>query len=99
MITYEQFLADTEVEDIRVLNLLSQGQRIQFNDLAQATAMGERVARLEDAGLVLRWTHSRERVDGAIWHGFDGLVDPVAAAYLARAASERVVLSRNPLPA
>lgn len=98
MITYNEFLANAEAEDIRVMNLLSQGQRIRFNDAAEADAMFQRIARLDTAGFVLRASRSYERIDNTLWQVFDGLIDPIAATYLARAASERVQLSRLPLP-
>ncbi|WFC43169.1 hypothetical protein [Pseudoxanthomonas sp. SE1] len=98
MISYEDFLTNAEPEDIRVMNLLSQGQTISFEDSSEAEAMFQRIARLDGAGFVLRASRHYERVDGVLWQRFEGLIDPVAANYLARAASERVQLSREPLP-
>jgi len=98
MISYEDFLTNADSEDIRVMNLLSQGQTISFNDGGEAEAMFQRVVRLDSAGFILRASRHYERVDGVLWQRFDGLIDPVAANYLARAASERVQLSRDPLP-
>jgi hypothetical protein len=99
MITYDQFLANAEAEDIRVLNLLSQGQEIKFNDGAEADAMFQRIVRLDSAGFVLRVTRAYFRIDGMLWQSFTALIDPVASTYLAQAAAERVQLSRLPLPA
>lgn len=99
MIDYATFLAQAQAEDIRVLNLLSMGQSLQFNVAADADAMFQRIARLDDAGFVLRASRIYERRDGVIWQRFEALIDPMASTYLARAASERVLLSRSPLPA
>jgi hypothetical protein len=99
MIDYTTFLAQAQAEDIRVLNLLSMGQSLQFNATAEADAMFQRIVRLDDAGFVLRASRHYERRDGVRWQILEALIDPIAATYLARAASERVLLSRVPLPA
>lgn len=98
MITYDQFLANAQPEDIRVLNLFAMGQRIQHTDTAEADGLVQRIARLDTAGFLLRTTRGYERKEGVLWQTFEGFVDPQAASYLARAASERVQLSRLPLP-
>lgn len=98
MISYDQFVATIEAEDIRVLNLFAMGQRPTFNDTVEGDAMLARAMRLFDAGLLLRPTLSWEKRDGATWRIFEGFVDPAAAAYLARIASERVLIHRDPLP-
>lgn len=97
MIDYPQFLANADSEDIRVMNLLSQGQTVSFSDAAEADAMFARIARLDEAGFVVRASRHYERVDGTLWQRFEGLIEPVAAGYLAKAASERVLLSRDPI--
>ncbi|WP_296280537.1 hypothetical protein [Pseudoxanthomonas sp.] len=98
MISYEQFLALAEGEDIRVLNLLSQGQVIQFDNAADADVMQARIDRLDTAEFLLRATRHRDLRDGVRWHVFEAIVDPVASTYVAKAAAERVALSREPLP-
>lgn len=98
MITYEEFLANAEAEDIRILNLLSQGQEIKFTDGAEADTMFQRVVRLDTAGFIVEASRSYRRIDGVLWQTFSALIDPVASTYLARAASERILLSRLPLP-
>lgn len=99
MITYDQFIANAEPEDIRVLNLLSQGQEIKFSVAADADAMFQRLVRLESAGFLLRTNRAYYRVDGVLWQSFTALIEPAASVYLAQAASERLALSRDPLPA
>lgn len=98
MLSYPEFLAQTPIDDVRLLNLISQGQQIKFDNAPEADAMYEQLNRLEQDGLLLRFERSYERVDGVRWYLFEGIVDPVAAVYLANAASERLVLSRDPLP-
>lgn len=97
MITYDQFLANAEAEDIRVLNLLSQGQEIRFTDAVAADTFFQRVLRLDTAGFLLEASRKYRRIDGVLWQAFTAIIDPAASAYLARAASERVQLSRLPL--
>lgn len=98
MISYEQFLQLAESEDIRVLNLLSQGQLQKFDNPAEADQMQARVDRLEAAGFLLRATRHREIREGVVWHSFEALIEPVASTYVAKAAAERVQLSRELLP-
>ena len=50
MISYEDFLANADAEDIRVMNLLSQGQTISFNDGGEAEAMFQRIVRRVQSG-------------------------------------------------
>jgi hypothetical protein len=99
VITYAEFLANAQPEDIRVMNLLAQGQKLEFNDPAEAESMFQQILRLDTAGFVLRTARVFERRSGVLWQSFDALIDPVASTYLAKAASERVLLSREPLPA
>lgn len=98
MITYAEFLANAQPEDIRVMNLLAQGQKLEFNDPAEAESMFQQILRLDSAGFVLRAARVYERRSGVLWQSFEALIDPVASTYLAKAASERVLLSREPLP-
>ena len=98
MISYDEFIANASADDIRILNLFAMGQKIEFNDPAQADAMFAQVERLDAAGFVIRAHRGYERRAGALWQTFEAFIEPVAANYLARAASERVQLSREPLP-
>lgn len=99
MIDYPTFLQLAEAEDIRVMNLLSQGQPLEFVDPAEADSMFLRILRLDEAGFVLRLSRHYSRRDGVVWQTFEALIEPGASTFLARAASERVQLSRDPLPA
>jgi hypothetical protein len=98
VITYADFIANADAEDIRVMNLLSMGQRLEFVDDTEAEAMFARIARLDGAGFIIEATRKFQRRDGALWQMFDAVIEPAAAAYLARAAAERVQLSREVLP-
>lgn len=98
MISYAEFLALAQPEDIRVLNLLAQGQKLEFNNPAEADAMFQQFERLDSAGFIIRFNRAYERRSGVLWQSFDALVEPVASIYLATAASERVLYSRDPLP-
>lgn len=98
MIRYDDFIANASAEDIRVLNLFAMGQRIEFNDPVQADAMFAQVERLDAAGFIIRANRGYERRSNVLWQTFEAFIEPVAANYLARAASERVQLSREPLP-
>ena len=72
---------------------------IDANDPAEADAMFLRILRLDEAGFVLRISRHFTRREGVVWQGFEALIEPAASTYLATAASERVRLSRDPLPA
>lgn len=98
MIDYATFLALAEAEDIRVLNLLAQGHKLQFNVAEEAEAMQARIDRLDAAGFVVRDSRHRERRSDGLWIIFEALIEPAASIYVANAASERVQLSRDPLP-
>lgn len=98
MIDYPTFLQLAESEDIRVMNLLSQGQTLEFDEPAEADAMFLRILRLDEAGFIVRLSRHYTRRDGIVWQGFEALIEPSASTFLARAASERVQLSRDPLP-
>lgn len=98
MISYAQFLASAQPEDIRVMNLFAMGQKIEFDNAAQADDMFARVGRLDSAGFVLRMSRTYENRAGVVWQRFEAFIDPVASTYLSTAAAERVQLSRLPLP-
>ena len=74
------------------------GQPIRHTDPAEADAVFARIVRLEGAGFILRASRAYERRDGVLWQSFEAVVEPAATGYLARAASERIQLSRAPLP-
>ncbi|RPE81851.1 hypothetical protein [Vulcaniibacterium tengchongense] len=97
MLTYEQFLT-TPADDIRQLNLLAMGQKIEFNNADEAAAMLAQCERLRTAGLIVRLKHAKEAREGVEWQSFEAIVDPVAAVYLARCAAERVLHSTDLLP-
>lgn len=98
MISYEQFLQLADAEDIRVLNLLSQGQSLKFDNAGDADQLFARIERLDTAGFVIRASRHYERREGTMWQSFEALIDPVASTFVAKAASERVLISRDPLP-
>lgn len=98
MIDYPTFLANAEPEDIRLMNLLSQGHKLTYTDDAEARAVFQRIQRLDTAGFVVRCSHHYERRNGVLHQSFEALIEPAAAVYLADAASERIQLSREPLP-
>ena len=98
MIDYPTFLANAEPEDIRLMNLLSQDHKLTYTDPAEADAVFQRIQRLDTAGFIVRCSHHYERRDNALLQSFEALIVPAAAVYLADAASERIRLSRDPLP-
>lgn len=99
IITYETFLAQAQPADVQALNFLAMNQSVKTQDPVEADAMQAQGQRLFDAGLLTRLTRSLDRAsDGTVWHVFEGRVDPVGATYVARAASERLTLSRLPIP-
>lgn len=88
--SYEEFITTTDAEDARVMNLFAMDQMIEFNNDADADAMFARLERLDTAGYVLNFSRKYERREGVRWQSFEAFIQPTAAAYLARAASERI---------
>lgn len=99
MITYEQFIQLAEPQDIFTLNELSQGHAPAFNDGAEADVYFARIVRLNDAGFIVKASRHYEPKEGVMWQSFTAVIDPQATVYLARAAMERVIISRDPIPA
>lgn len=101
IITYANFLANAQQADILALNLLAQGIVVRTQDPVEADSYEAQCERLFQPGVecLVRYQRGKERdASGNVWHTFEGRVDPVAANYVAKAASERVVLSRAELP-
>lgn len=98
LISYDVFIANAEEDDIHGLALLANGEIIRTPDEAEAATYEARGMRLRNAGLLTRFRRSHEDDGGQVWHVFDAVVHPVAITYVARAAKERVIISRDPLP-
>lgn len=97
MISYEDFLANAQEADVRALALLCNGEVVRTNNAQEAEGYQAMGVRLFDAGLLSRFRRSLEVINNQPWHVFDGQVHPVAITYIATAAMERVVLSRDPI--
>lgn len=98
MITYDEFIANVNENDLAMLTEFVQGHRITAITAPEADALFAQAQRLFTAGLVWRVTRGYEMKSGMIEYSFDGFVDPIAAGYIAKACKERVILSRDPLP-
>jgi hypothetical protein len=98
MITYDQFIANVNENDLAVLTSFSVGKRIICLTQQEADAMIVQCERLREAGMCWRIVYAKENKAGGVEFQFDGYVDPVGAGYIAKAARERVMISRDPLP-
>lgn len=98
MISYDIFLQEANTDDVKLMNLFAMGQRISTTDAAEADLYHAAIQRLFEAQVVTRAVQGWEWKSDTLWYTFDATVDPVAAGYLATAASERLTLSRLPLP-
>lgn len=98
-VSYPIFLANAQAADIRLLTDFVQGVRIQTADGAEADAIFDGAVRLYSAGLVEKLHRIYEEKNNTLTQSFDGYVTAVGRAYLAQLANERLVLSRDPIPA
>jgi hypothetical protein len=98
MIDFNTFLANVNENDLAMMTVFVQGQRVFAGSAAEADALFLQAQRLFTAGMLWRVVRGYEMKDGATAQSFDGFVTPEGAAYLARLARERVTLSRQPLP-
>ena len=101
IISYAGFLANAQAADILALSILAQGIVVKTQDPVEADAYEAQCERLFQPGVecLVRFQRGKERdSSGNVWHTFEGRVDPVAANYVAKAASERVHYSREEVP-
>lgn len=99
MISYDDFLQTVTPEQAHMLATFAAQQRIYTPDAQEAAAFRADMAALLDARLLWRAMPGEEWRDGQRWYVFDGQVDPVAAAYCARLARERIEAARQvPVP-
>jgi hypothetical protein len=98
MIDYNTFLANVQDEDIRMMTLAANGQRIVTQSATEADAYQAELTRLFTNGLLTRAERGWEMKDGILWHTFDAVVEPLAIAYIIQLAMERYKINRNPLP-
>ena len=99
IIDYATFLANAQENDVRALTLLAGGNTIKTMDATEADSYEAIGVRLFNAGLVTRFRRSLEVQTTDQWHVFDGMVHPTALSYVAQCAMERVMLSREVIPA
>lgn len=97
MIDYNTFLANVTDEDVRMMTLAANGQRIATQSPTEADAYQTELTRLFNNGLLKRAERGWELENGVLWHTFDAVVEPLAIAYLIQLAMERYKIHRNPL--
>ena len=97
-IDYTSFLANALDADISALAYMGAGVVIGTTTQAEALTFQQQGDRLYDAGLLRRFRSGREVRGGETWFIFDGELSVEAQNYVAQAAKERVILSRDPLP-
>lgn len=99
LISYNDFIANAQEADINALAILAAGTQVKTTNASEADGYQAQCQRLYDAGLLTRFARGLEMTsDGVSWHTFDGRLAPEAVPYIAQAAKERVLLSRNPIP-
>ena len=98
IITYATFLAAAQEADVQALATLANGTIVRTQSAEEAEVFQAQAERLFGAEVITGFKRGKERVAGAVWHTFEGRVDPVAAVYIAKAAMERLMLSREELP-
>ena len=93
--TYAEFLQGAEETDVRLMNFFAMGQRISTQDPVEADQFYAALERLFGYEVLTRAVRGWERRNDGVWYTFDAVIDPVAATYVARAAMERLIFSRD----
>lgn len=97
--SYNDFLTTILASDLKLLALWAMGERTATTDETEAAGFKAAGDRLYAAGLLERFNPAVELRSETNWYTFDGRLAPQAVPYVAYAASERIVLSRDPIPA
>lgn len=97
-IDYATFLLNANNADVAALATLASGTVVATPDPVEAEAYRQQGQRLYDAGLLIRFRIGQEERSGATWYTYDAILSPTALNYVAQCASERLILSREPLP-
>lgn len=95
MISYEEFLQTVTPQQAHMLAVFAAQQRIYTNGAQEAETFRADMAALFEAQMLWRAMPGEEWRDGQRWYVFDGQADPVAAAYCARLARERIEAARQ----
>lgn len=100
LIDYNTFVAQVQKTHLDLLATFTAATRVrvQESDTQQIDAIRQQCLELFNVELLERVAEGYERVNGETWRTFDGYVVNVAHGYVQRLASERIALSRDPLP-
>lgn len=101
--SYNQFIGGVQEADLRALALLTNGNVIQTDNAVEAEAIFAQLNRLFDYNMISKPKRGWDKVDldlptEKVWYTFECRVTSTALNYIAQAAMERVILSRDPLP-
>lgn len=100
-IDYNTFLANVNPDDLAMLTSFIVGVDVQAQaDATLADTLFAQAVRLNSAGLLtsLQRKYAYDS-NSNLLQSFSGTVSPVAAGYVAQLARERIILSRDPVPA
>lgn len=97
---YTDFIASVQKSHLDLLAAFAGGVRVRSpeSDTAQVDALRQQCLDLFNAELLDRVAEGYEREGGVVWHTFDGYANAVATGYVQRLATDRIALSREPLP-
>lgn len=100
-IPYDQFVAQVQPGHLNLLATFTAGTRVRVaqSDTAQIDTIRQQCLELFTSELLDRVAEGYERVGTETWRTFDGYVNEVASGYVNRLATDRIALSRDPLPA
>lgn len=100
VLPYDQFVAAVQKTHLDLLASFAGGLRVRApeTDQEQIAALRQQCLDLFNAELLDRVAEGYEREGGVVWRTFDGYANTIAIAYVQRLASDRVALSRDPLP-
>lgn len=100
-IDYPTFVATVNADDLAMLtSFIVSVDVYALSDTTLAETLFTQAQRLDESGLLteLHRIYTRDS-NGVQQQSFRGVVSPVAAGYVGRLARERVLLSRDPVPA
>lgn len=104
-IDYNSFVANVNEDDLAMLTSFLVGVEVLANTPELGDALFVQAQRLYNAGMITdvsrRYydTGTANAPAPVTWQGFLGKLHPVAVGYVGRLARERVMLSRDPIPA
>lgn len=98
-VPYNDFVATVDPAALTMLTAFVVGQRVQAADATEAATLEAQADSLFQAGMVTEYHVIKLETGGQVITAFDGFATTAGKAYIGVLAKERVILSRDPVPA